>query len=886
MITTQLARWANEQPNRVALQTWHEGRTVQFTYGDLWAAACRTAGLLHQTGIQPGQRIALFADNGPDWVVAYVGTHLAGAVVVPIDAQYGAAELTNLLTFAEARGLFTDEAHHATVDALPAALRATLWVRTLDGATSLLNDGTGCTFEPRPPAPDDLAVLIFTSGTTGEPKGVQLLTRNISSNVESLLAAIRLYPQDNVLNVLPLHHTYSCTVGLLTPLAAGACVTLCASLRGADLLAAMQATGVTIFLGVPQMFALLERGIVQQVEHLSFGARFLFHRLQRLSRAVRKTTGLRIGRLLFRRVHQRFGGKLRFMASGGARLDPDVAQRLLDLGFLILEGYGLTETAPVIAFTRVGRPMPGSVGLPLPGVQVRIDNPGEDGTGEICVRGPNVMPGYFRNPSATALVLRDGWFYTGDLGYLDKRGALYITGRAKEMMVLPSGKKIYPEEIEARYKDALFVKEICILQNTGEDGAPPGLCAVVVPDVDAMAQRQVSGAAERIRFELRRIAADLPSYMSLSDLVLVEGPLPRTRLGKLRRPLIAEMVRRRRQEKTGDVVIELSAEAKALLTHPLSERFLERFEQISGRPGPFYPGLDLELDLGIDSLTWVQLADVLQGEFGVVIRDADLVGLRTLGDLLQRVTEAGNQEESNGTVQSWHERLAERAVPSLAERFELARGRFGDGLMFLLRTVARGFVNLCFRPQLEGMEHFRQQGAMLVCPTHQSYIDAVLIYTLLPWPAVRRMLFLGFAEIFARPPLSWITRPCRIVMTGAAGTMAESLQLSAEGLERGMAVCIFPEGALTLDGEIAEPRPGAGILACERKAPLVPLLIDGSIGTFSRRQPGFRFCRVRLAAGPPILPPDKEHYTQEDYDTMVRQWYAAVQTLRGRKGEQ
>ena len=663
-------------------------------------------------------------------------------------------------------------------------------------------------------------------------------------------------------------------------MAAGGTVTFCPSLKAPDILAAMQETGVTILPGVPQLFTQFERGIFQKISSAGLLARSAFHLFYRISSSIRTSFGLRVGKIFFHKVHKQFGKRLRFFVSGGAKLDPQVADRLSNLGFLVLEGYGLTETAPVISFTPISRPTAGSVGLPLKGVEIRIDNPDEKGQGEICMRGPNLMRGYYKKERETQEVIREGWFHTGDLGFLDQGGMLTITGRAKEIIVLPSGKNIYPEEVEVHYQNAPFVKEICILQHNKPDGSPGGLRAAVVPDTEALAARKVPSTRERLRFELTRVASNLPSYMRLNDLVLLDGPLPRTRLGKLRRSKVAELATARQSAGRSSDRPAWSVEMKALMEHPAAIPFLTRLQEVTGQSERPTPDQDLEMDLGVDSLTQVQIAAVLEQELGVEIPDDAFLQLRTVGDLLKHVTQSEPATMAQRTEVSWSQRLAELPEVPLDRLFNLQRGGFRQFLVECVRLVLALLLRILFRARIDGLEKIPRQGAFLICPNHQSYLDALVIYGLFPARQVRRLLFIAFGEIFARPPLSWVSGVGRIIQTGGADTLAESLRLSADGLRRGFSVCLFPEGSRSNDGEIAKPRLGAGILACENRVSIVPVLIDGADKTLSPRHPGFRPCRIRLRVGDPIAPPPGDHFTQPDYQQVMDRWHEAMVQLR------
>lgn len=882
MIAERLEQWANKRENKTALQI-KRGETYQkTTYGQLWRQSLGVASLLRQSGIEPGDRVALFASNCPEWVIAYFGVHFAGAVVVPIDAQYGAKEVETLVRFSESRAIILDCEREHVMDQVSAELKSGLVLLSIEANASypcVFAHQAPEDFQPWKHAEDDLMSLIFTSGTTGEPKGVQLTCGNISSNVEGILKAVRLNKKDNILNFLPLHHAYASTAGAFAPLAGGGTVTFSLSLKGADLLATTRETGVTIFMGVPQVFKLMEQGIAHRIESAGVGTRLLFGLLMKISHSVRKSTGIRMGRLLFRAVHRQFGSKLRYCASGGAKLDPAITERLLDLGILMLEGYGLTETAPVISFTPISHPKPGSVGLPLEGIEVRIDKPDASGQGEICMRGPNLMKGYYRKEAATAEVIRDGWFHTGDLGFLDKDGMITITGRAKEIIVLPSGKNIYPEEVEARYESPL-IKEICIAPINDAEGICHGLRAIVVPNLEELAARKAANIHDRIGSALTILGASLPSYMRVTDLVLFNEPLPRTRLGKLRRAKIEEMVRQKEKTPAHAETAEIPAEVQALLDDPNAKRFIKRLSELTDKKDVILPSHDLELDLGLDSLTQVQLTMIVEEEFGVSIPDEDFAGIRTVGDILDRIRHTSEKPGEREATLSWSERLQEPPEEPLESLFNVKRGWVNRMLIALLRVLVRLLMRFYFRARIEGLENVPREGRLLICPNHQSYIDPVLVFAMLPERIMGRAFFVGFEDIFSRPPLSWARKIGRVILTGGASSWADSLRLSADVLRREMVLCIFPEGGRTTTGNIMDPRPGVGMLACETQSPVLPVLIEGATETLSTLKPGLRRCRVQMKVGALIDPPCKSQCAQEDYDKVAQDWLERIKQLQ------
>jgi len=523
MIAEKLNHWAKfveifyitsmeKEPEKAALQIKLPDGYERITYLELRNLSLRAASQLQELGLNRGDHISLCGTNTPGWAVAYLAIHLLGGVVIPLDAQLNSEDIVSLLKFSNSKAVVADKKKLDELGKLLTNDQDPILSVPIESLGSV--DQQANAFKPVAPNRDDLMSIIFTSGTTGIPKGVELTCKNILSNVEAILSQIKVSSKDNVLNILPLHHVFSCTVGFLAPMIAGATITFSYSIKSTDLLSIMRETGVTIFPGVPKLFTLLDREIFRKVDSLGLVSRMLFWSLYAVSRWVREKTGFHLGKMFFKKIHEPFGKNLRFFASGGAKLDAGVSERFLNLGFVILEGYGLTETSPVISITPPDSPTPGTTGRPVPGVEVRIDSPDQDGIGEICVRGPNVMRGYYKNETATGEVLRDGWLHTGDLGMVDPQGNLVITGRAKEVIVLPSGKNIYPEDVERRYEKIPLVKEICVLPSLTDHGEVKGLLMVVVPEKKELAARGVFNTRERIRSEVANTGSSLPSSRS------------------------------------------------------------------------------------------------------------------------------------------------------------------------------------------------------------------------------------------------------------------------------------------------------------------------------------------------------------------------------------
>ncbi len=521
-----------------------------YTFMDAARAVRAFAALLEREGVRPGARVALQSDNRPEWGLAYLAVLATGAVVVPLDAQLRESEVGEILAASEATHAIGDARHLPMLAAARAARRPALRMVALDDAGGLPHWAQAqrehAAGPPRvtPAQPGDLAVLLFTSGTTGQAKGVMLSHANLLSNVESVVRTFEFGPTDRFLSILPLHHTFESTGGLLCPLRVGASVCTARGLTSRELREDMASSGATLFIGVPLLYEKLMTAIDKGIEDAPLPAKLMAKSLLGLTRTVRQLTGLRLGRSLARPLRKKAGlDRLRMFVTGAAPFAPDVFWRYIDLGWPMLEGYGLTETAPVVCANRPQNPSPGAVGWPMPGIEVRIVSPDADGDGEIAVRGPNVMIGYWRQPELTAEVLRDGWFHTGDLGRVLPDGRVRITGRLKNMIATAAGKKIYPEEVEVHLANSPYVLEVVVVGGLDSRGEREEVHAHIYPNLpalEALARTQSAACDDAfvegvLKREVEERGEALAPYKRVKRVIVRKGEFPKTTTGKIRR---------------------------------------------------------------------------------------------------------------------------------------------------------------------------------------------------------------------------------------------------------------------------------------------------------------------------------------------------------------
>ncbi|MFQ5802274.1 MAG: AMP-binding protein [Candidatus Methylomirabilales bacterium] len=882
-IPVQFFEAAARSRDGVAFQIKRNGRYMRWTYGDVEDQARRLATFLLQLEIAPGDRVALFSENRPEWCVAYLGIVVAGATAVPLDAQLDVEEVQNLLRHSESRAIVVSGTELAKVHELIARLprrpeiilldeKAPPGIHTLSEILQSTEQGA----LPSPP-PEAIASILYTSGTTGIPKGVMLSHSNFLSNISAVKDLHICGPEDNVLALLPLHHVYPFMITFLGPLFFGARVTFLQSLKPPDLLECMQETGVTFLPGVPQLLAILHRGIFQEVKKRPRPIRLLFNVLLVLGGAARQYFGINAGRLLFTQIHRRFGGRLCILISGGAKLDPAVGRDFYRLGFTVLEGYGLTETSPGVTFTSMTEPRFESVGVPLPGVQVRIMEPNAEGVGEIAIRGPNVMQGYFKDTEGTAQSFRDDWFLSGDLGYFNADGYLFLAGRLKEVIVLSTGKNIYPEEVEAHFLKSPYIKEICLL-GIGElgDAHNEGLAALVVPNFEYLKAQRLANSEDVIRWEMDRLSRELPASKHPTQLRIVKDPFPRTRLGKIQRHLVHEMYLRAEtlQAEVDDELLPSQAD-QDLLERPVTRKVFAYLPVVARKKKGIRLDDNLELDLGLDSLSRIELMVALEEMFGIDLPAEAGSELYTVRDLVVKAQyllehPQAIQEEREVRRPAWNEILA--GEPPEGVRAEIAESNkpWAIAVSFLSHKVLRLVFRLLCRLQVHGLSHLPDRGPYLLTPNHASYIDAFAIGAALEFRLVRQLSFLGFQQFFRNPVTAMFGKAYRVIQVDADAYLFQALRAAAYVLRKGELLCVFPEGARTIDGHIKPFKKGVSILAKELNLPILPVRILGSFDIWPRGKLFPRLHHLTIIFGPPVtveellregpMPPEADLY--------------------------
>lgn len=545
----------SKYPNKLALEDLNPTPINRVTFRELYEYVIRFGKALKSLGLKEKSHIALIGENRVQWGISYLATTTFNYVVVPIDRNLKENEILNILHLSDAKAAIFSEnyreiflTHKNTIKSLEYYIDMDL-EKEEDGILSMTELISKQRFDEKKDDfpqidPKELASLIFTSGTMGASKGVMLSQYNICSNIVDMLSMVQILPKDRFLSVLPIHHTYECTCGFLCPMYAGASVHYARSLK--TVVEDIQKVKATMLLGVPLLYDKMYKRISKAIEESKIKS-LVVPALKSMISFAEKFGMQELRKKVFKEIHEKFGGAIRIFVVGGAAPDPVVAKGLRSFGFNFIQGYGLTETSPIVALNRLYKFKDDAAGLPMPSVQIRIDNPDEEGRGEIVVKGPNVMLGYYKNPKATENVLKDGWFYTGDYGYFDKDGFLHISGRKKNVIIAKNGKNVFPEEIEELLNRIPFVLE-SVVYAAKTDNGDETIGTMIVPNAEEFieySQRTGSEVTDEliekiINDEVRKLNQTLPIYKQIRIVKIQKEEFEKTTTQKIKRHLIQQ----------------------------------------------------------------------------------------------------------------------------------------------------------------------------------------------------------------------------------------------------------------------------------------------------------------------------------------------------------
>lgn len=738
--------------------------------------------------IENEDKVIIFMENRPELLYSFLGTWDKSGTCVCLDASLSGEELVYYINDSDSKYIYTSQGNLPKVQKALEISGKTLGIAVVDEIVDKEFDGE---LVINAPAPENVALMLYTSGTTGNPKGVMLKFDNILINVEGLDKYNMFVQEDIVLALLPMHHIFPLLGSGVIPLAKGATIVFLKEMSSQAMVDAFQKYKVTMMIGVPRLWEMLHQKIMEKI-NASKVTKGIF-------KLAEKINNISFSRKIFKKVHDNFGGNLRFFVSGGSKLDPKIARDFLTLGIKICEGYGMTETAPMISFTPLNEIMPGSAGKILPGIEVKIAD-----DGEIIARGRNVMKGYYKRPEATAETIdKDGWIHTGDLGEI-KNNYLYVTGRKKEMIVLSNGKNINPIEIEQWIMGKTnLIQEIVVAEIDSV------LTAVIYPNFQKISEEKVTNIKETLKWGvIDSYNGKAPNYKKILDIRIVQEEMPKTKIGKIRRFMIPEMLKGKDNE---NIVIE----------EPKFEEYtMLKDYLVKVKKKPVTPFAHIELDLGMDSLDMVELLTYLESTFGIKASEELIIENSTVEKLAEYIKE--NRGENVIEEVNWKEYLNKDIDVEFPKSNIVIK--IGKAILWIV-------FKLYIRVKKEGAENITTD-PVIYAGNHQSFLDAFLFNHVVPTNVLNNVYYLAKVKHFSKGYMKTLGENSNVILVDINKNLGEVLQTLAMVLRSGKSVAIFPEGARTRDGKMLEFKKAFAILAKELNIPIVPFGIKGAFEAF------------------------------------------------------
>ena len=838
LIKTQASRI----PDRIALQMVNESGWEEYTYAETYTLSRQVAWQLWESGLRKDDHVVLVSENQPEWCIAYLAAVQIGIAVVPLDAQTPAHEILAIAEFTAAKSILASESVLEKSDAEPLLTSRTM-LQNINKNCEIVGVPDDMESKSSPPeipadfpnvevSPDTVASIIFTMGTTVEAKGAMLTHGGFISNVQAVAKALPPTDTERILSALPLYHALSFSCSLLMALYSGTTATYVNALRPTTLLKTMREAKTTAFIGVPRLFQMLQGTIERQ--------------------ASRADTP---GETLAEKARSVMGDEIRVLVSGGAPLSDAIYDGFQKFGMTLYQGYGMTETAPVLSVNPYLKSKRGSVGPAVEGVELQIENPNSNGIGEIIAKGPSTMKGYYQNTDATEKAIRNGWLYTGDLGYMDADDYLYLTGHCKDIIVPASGKNVYPVELEALYRDSSeIISEMCVLGIPYEDGSDTAIHAVIVPT-----SRDEATKAE-IQHHLQTRAKQLPSYQQFHKSHFWDDPLPKTADGSvdrqsLRHSLEAQLKNMAdlQADSTADVVGGNSDSRR--FRSDIPEEILSTLARLARMPAQqIQQESRLDTDLGLDSLTRLDLLLVLESRLGETIPDARLANLETVGDVVKLIETFPTDTVSKKDVPHKDGKPEFRQVPRWYAR--------------AFRTVITGIYRNYFSLKCYGLEHIPQGTPYIIMPNHTSHLDTLAVITALGTKAYQLWVLAARDYWFANRFQGWFARTCLnalpIEREGNFTEFLQDLRAANEVMAQNNGLLIFPEGTRSLDGKLQPFQPGVlSLLIYTPNIPVIPAYIEGTYHALPKGQNLPKKHPVRIVFGEPFTFPPEDWGAQD-----------------------
>ncbi len=771
------------------------------------------------------KKVAIHSENRAEWIFAFFAAWYNKCIVVPIDFLSSTDDISYILNDCNPEIVFFSTETGKKIEKIKDQLNYNPHFEFFEEVK--LEEKSDEFKWNVPSVEEDVAVIIYTSGTTGSPKGVMLSYKNLLANIHAVSKDVEIYTHDKqVLMLLPLHHIFPLAGCLMGPLNVGGTIVMTPSMQSSDILETLKNNKVNMIIGVPRFYDLLYKGLKVKIFSKTIGRIFYS--------VVKGIRSKKFAKKIFKKVHDGFGGHVEYLISGGAPLNKEVAYFFKNLGFDVLEGYGMTEAAPMITFPRPDKVKIGSVGQALPGLKIEIRD------GEIVAKGDNIMKGYYNRPEETTEVLKEGWLYTGDLGELDRNGYLFITGRKKEIIVLPNGKNINPVELEEKLEKIEFIKEVGVFLNDEK------LHAIILPDYSSLANAEVNDPDAFFKKEvIPNFNTQLTSYKRILMYNLIKEDLPRTRLGKIQRYKLAELVNKPQRNKN-------------ISNQPESEEYVAIKTFIESQVDmTISPEDHLEFDIALDSLGKITLIDFIERTFGVKIEEDKLLKFPSIKKMVDHIRE--HKMFHNLEMPNWSEILKEKIQIKLPKSWPT--------LPFFIKS-SKNFLKIYFKFRSKGHQQL-PEGPAIITPNHQSFFDALFVTAHLKRKTIKETYFYAKRKHVRSKLARFLAGKNNVIIMDLNNDLKESIQKLAAVLKLGKKVMIFPEGTRSKTGELGEFKKTFAILSKELDVPVIPVAISGAHKALpSGRKIPKPFTKIRVKYLDPIHP---QEYTFESLAEKVKE---------------
>lgn len=802
----------------------------QVTYSEV---LIRIQQFAQKTPNRKGCKTIILSENREGWVYAFFSAWANNNIAIPVDAGSTVQDIAYIVNDCKPDCIWTSRKKADTVRAAVAEAGVNVDILLIDDYERIPAEGPKAVITSKE---TDTAVIIYTSGTTGNPKGVMLSFANLEANKHGVVDEVPIFTEDRrTLVLLPVHHILPLQGTIIIPLTVGGGIAICPSLSGPDIMDTLCRGKISIMIGVPRLWQTLYSGIMKKIDGSPI-TRGLF----KLCAAVGSRS---LSRFIFQSVHKKMGGHLDYCVSGGAALDREIGEGLRTLGIDMLEGYGMSETAPIIAFTRPGDYIPGCVGLPLPSVECKIIN------GELCAKGPNVMQGYYNRPEETAAVIdQDGFIHTGDLAVFDEKGRVTITGRSKEIIVLSNGKNVQPNEIEYKLeKYESFVKEAAIIQ----DGDL--LRAIIVPQpafADGKTDQQLEEILKREVIEPYNLT--VANYKKVMSVFVYKGDLPRTKLDKLQRFKLNALIEKADtpQEKAATYAEPSYPEYQILKKYLMAEKKME-----------VRPDSHLETDLAMDSLDKVNLQGFIENSFGLTIKVEQMATFKSVEELAGHIQDYKTRIEVEDT--DWKHQL-EKSTSHL----ELPQTSWTYAA---LAKTFKCYFKLYNNLTVKGLENVPAKGPFIMAPNHQSFLDGPLVVAGLPKSVINQCYFYATEEHVRNAFAKSFARHNNIILMERKN-LKDSIFKLGEVLKEGKSIVIFPEGRRTHTGKVGEFKKTFAILSRELNVPIIPVVIKGAFESLPRTKSMPNSHPISVEYLPAVQP-----FSNQNYEEIAKEVKQAIE---------